>query len=146
MNAQVETSRMRTVYRVLAIVVAAGVALQVAFVAFGSFGMLKAADDGDTVDGSYDNLGQLLHSIGGSVLALVVLVLLVVSFFAGVPRGKRFAGILTGLMVLQYVLAIAAFGAPVIGLLHGLNGLAIAGVAGTASRQARQPAAVTAAA
>jgi hypothetical protein len=135
---------MRTVYRVLAIVVAAGVALQVAFVAFGAFGLLKDADDGVTVDGSYSNLGEDLHSYGGSAIGVLVLVLLIVSFFARVPRGRTLAGVLTGLVVLQFVLAVTAYGVPLIGLLHGLNGLAIAAVASTAARRASGPAPATA--
>ncbi len=126
----------RAAYRVLAIVVMAGVALQVAFVAFGAFGMLSDADDGVTVDGAYDNLGQQLHSFGGSALAVVVLALLVVSFFARVPRGRTLAGVLTGMMVLQFLLAMTGYSVPLLGTLHGLNGLAMAGVAGTAARRA----------
>jgi hypothetical protein len=46
--------------------------------------------------------------------------------------------------VLQFLLAVVSFGLPALGVLHGLNGLAIAAVAGMASRRAAQPAAAVA--
>jgi heme A synthase len=126
----------RAAYRVLATLVMAGVVLQVAFMAFGAFGLAADAEDGVTVDGSYRNLGQNLHGLGGMVIALLVLVLLIVSFFARVPRGRTLAGVLVVLVALQFVLATSAYGLPALGALHGLNGLAIAGVAGVAARRA----------
>jgi hypothetical protein len=130
---------MKSAYRVLATLIAIGVAAQVAFIAFGTFRTAADADDGVTIDGSYGNTGLDLHSIGGSVIGVLVVVLLVVSLFARVPRGRTFAAILVALVALQFVLAVASFGVPAIGLLHGLNGLAIAAVAGVAGRMARAP-------
>src|SRR5262245_12687321 len=117
---------MRSAYRVLAILIAIGVAVQVAFIAFGAFQTHADADDGVTIDGSYGNTGLDLHSIGGSVIAALVLALLVVSLFARVPRGRMFALILVGMVALQFVLAITSYDVPALGVLHGLNGLAIA--------------------
>jgi hypothetical protein len=130
---------MKSAYRVLATLIAIGVAAQVAFIAFGTFRTAADADDGVTIGGSYGNTGLDLHSIGGSVIGVLVVVLLVVSLFARVPRGRTFAAILVALVALQFVLAVASFGVPAIGLLHGLNGLAIAAVAGVAGRMARAP-------
>jgi hypothetical protein len=64
----------------------------------------------------------------------------VVSLFAKVERGRTLAGVLFGLVLLQFVLATAAYGVPAVGALHGVNGLAIAAVAGIAARRAREPA------
>ena len=128
---------MKSAYRVIATLIAVGVAVQVALIAFGAFTTAADAEDGVTVDGSYGNTGLDLHGIVGMVLGVVVLALLIVSLFAKVPRGRFFALILVGLTVLQFVLATVSFGLPALGLLHGLNGLAIAGVAGTAGRMAR---------
>ncbi len=47
------------------------------------------------------------------------------------------AGIVVGLVALQIVLAVVSFGIPALGVLHGINGLAIAGVAGMASAPRR---------
>lgn len=131
---------MKSAYRVLTIVIAIGVAAQVAFIAFGTFTTSADAEDGVTIDSAYKNSGLDLHSIGGSVIAVLVLALLIVSFFAKVNHGVRNALILVGLVALQFVLAMTAYGLPAIGLLHGLNGLAIAGFAGMAGRQVAAPA------
>jgi Family of unknown function (DUF6220) len=128
---------MKSAYRVLATLIAIGVAAQVAFIAFGMFRTSADAEDGVTIDGSYDNTGIDLHAIGGNVIGVLVLALLIVSFFARVPRGRMFALILVGLVVAQFVLAVTSFGVPLLGALHGLNGLAIAAVAGVAGRTAR---------
>jgi hypothetical protein len=70
---------------------------------------------------------------------LLALVLLILSFLTDVPRGRTLAGIIVGLVVLQFLLAVVSFGLPAVGILHGINGLAIAGVAGAASRRASSP-------
>jgi hypothetical protein len=67
------------------------------------------------------------------------LILLILSFLTDVPRGRMLAGIIVGLVVLQFLLAVVSFGLPALGVLHGINGLAIAGVAGAASRRAASP-------
>jgi heme A synthase len=66
---------------------------------------------------------------------LLAIALLVVSFFAHVPRGVRWAGALFGLVVLQVMLAYVAFGAAVVGLLHGVNALALFATAVLAGRR-----------
>ncbi len=131
---------MRAVYRLLAIVVTAGVLVQLVFMAFGAFTVAADAEDGVTIDGAYSNTGQSLHRIGGTTIGVVVLVLLIVSFFAKVQRGIRLAAALVGLTVLQIMLATVAFGVPALGALHGLNAMAIATVAEMAARAARKQA------
>lgn len=126
---------MRAAYRVLAVVVMVGVALQVASIAFGVFGLEADAEDGATVNRDYQNFGLDWHSIAGTAMGVVVLALLVVSFFAKVERGRTLAGVLVGLVLLQLVLATVAFGVPAVGALHGLNGLAIGGIAAAAARR-----------
>jgi hypothetical protein len=137
---------MRATYRVLASLIAAGVMLQVAAIALAGFTISKDAGDGATIDANYNNIGQQWHSIGGSVIGLLAIIFLIVSFLTNVPRGRTLAGIVVGLVVLQILLAVVSFGLPALGVLHGINGLAIAGVAGMASRKAAQPAAAAAAA
>jgi hypothetical protein len=133
---------MRAAYRVIASLIAAGVMLQVAAISLAGFTISKDAGDAATIDANYNNLGQQWHSIGGSVIGLLAIIFLIVSFMTNVPRGRTLAGIVVGLVVLQVLLAVVSFGLPAVGVLHGLNGLAIAGVAGMASRKAAQPAAV----
>ena len=132
---------MRAVYRIVAILITVAVALQVASIALAGFTVAKDADDGTTIGADYSNFGQSYHSMAGMVIALLALILLIVSFLTDVPRGRMLAGIVVGLVAVQFVLAVAAFGLPALGILHGLNGLAIAGVASTAAgRAASKPA------
>ncbi|MGW5194904.1 hypothetical protein ACWEOO_37010 [Kribbella sp. NPDC004138] len=127
---------MRNVYRVLGLLIAIAVVLQVASIAFAGFTIAKDADDGTSIGADYSNFGQSYHSIAGSVIALLALAFLIVSFLTDVPRGRVLAGIVVGLVVLQFLLAVVSFGVPALGLLHGINGLAIAGVASAAARRA----------
>lgn len=139
---------MRGAYRVLAGLIALCVVLQASFIAGAWFGVIKDMDDGAVLDKNYDgNLGHMLHSIfGTAAIPLLGLILLIVSFFAKVPGGVKWAGIVFGLIVLQVLLAFVSFGVPAVGALHGINAIAVLGTAITASRLASSPAPVTQAA
>jgi hypothetical protein len=129
---------MRSVYRVLAGLVAVGVVLQAMFIALGWFTAIKDMDDGLVIDKNYDgNTGHMLHGqFGMMVIPIIALLLLIVSFFAKVQGGVRWALYVVGLVVLQIALAFVSFGAPIVGTLHGLNAFALAAVAVMASRRA----------
>lgn len=129
---------MRATYRVLAGLVAIGVVLQAMFIALAWFTAIKDIDDGLVVDKNYDgNTGHMLHGqFGMMVIPLIALLLLVVSFFAKVPGGIKWALYVVGLVALQIALAFVSFGAPVVGLLHGLNAFALIAVASMAARRA----------
>jgi hypothetical protein len=138
---------MRAAYRVLASLVAVGVVLQAMFIALGGFTAIKDIDGGAVFDKNSDlNAGQTLHgTVGMMVIPIIALLLLIVSFFAKVDGGIKWALYVVGLVVLQIALAFLSFSAPVVGLLHGLNAFALAAVASLASRRAsRAPAAATA--
>lgn len=133
---------MRATYQWLARLIALGVVLQAAFIAFGTFEVFNAVDDGKVFTGDTDdyNAGQALHSIFGvMVIPLLAVLLLIVSFFVKTKGAVWSALAVLGLIVLQFVLALVSFGAPVIGLLHGINAFAIAGVAGFAGGRAGKP-------
>ena len=130
---------MRGAYRILAGLIAIGVVLQAAFVAAGWFTVMHDTDSGAVYDkNTGDNWGQVAHStVGMMVIPVIALVLLIVSFFAGIPGGVKWAGITFGVTVLQIVLAFGGYGAPIVGALHGINAFALAGVASVAMRKAR---------
>ncbi|WP_405056390.1 DUF6220 domain-containing protein [Kribbella sp. NBC_01505] len=130
---------MRNVYRVTAMLIALAVGLQVASIALAGFTVAKDANDGAAIGADYTNFGQNYHSMAGMVIGLLALVLLVVSFLTDVPRGRVLAGVIVGLVALQFVLATVSFGLPALGVLHGLNGLAIGAMAGTAIGRAATP-------
>ncbi|NUU16191.1 hypothetical protein HP550_02870 [Cellulomonas humilata] len=128
---------MKTAYRVLAYLVATGVFVQAGAIAYAWFATLNDLDGGAVIDSDWEgNLGHAMHGIVGTmVIPLLVIALLIVSFFAKFPGAVRYALIILGLLVLQIVLAFVAFGAPVVGALHGANALAILGVSITAAQR-----------
>ncbi|MFC5261194.1 hypothetical protein ACFPJ1_03650 [Kribbella qitaiheensis] len=132
---------MRSAYRVLAGLISLGVLVQAMSIALAWFTVLKDIDGGAVLTENSDrNFGHNLHSIFGiMVIPLLAILLLIVSFFAGVAGGVKWAAIVFGLVVLQIALAFVAFGVPAIGALHGANALALIGVAGIAARRASGP-------
>jgi heme A synthase len=76
-----------------------------------------------------------LHHSFAYVVVLFAVALLAVSFGAKVQHGVRWAAIPLGLVVVQFFLAYAAYSAAIVGVLHGLNALAIFAVALLAGRR-----------
>ncbi len=136
---------MRATYKYLAYAVPVLVAVQAAAIAFAFFGLGKWVEDGGTLDKAAmegndlsftGDLGFMVHSIDGQMLIpLVALALLVVSFFAKIPGGTKWAAFVLLDVVFQIALAFTAFGAPVVGMLHGLNALFLAWLGWTAARR-----------
>jgi hypothetical protein len=129
---------MRVAYRVLAMLVAAGVVVQAAAIAFALFDIEKKTDDGQLYSKDTHNGGIALHSVlGNMVIPIIALLLLIVSFFAAIPGGVKWAAITFGVLVLQVVLAFAGDALPAVGVLHAINAFALAAVASIAMRKAR---------
>lgn len=129
---------MKQTYRVLAGLIALGVVVQAAAIALAWFGVIADIEDGGTFTSDSDgNVGHALHGIVGMmVIPLLALVLFVISFFAKVRSGTKYAGLLLLAVVVQVVLAFVAFGVPAVGALHGINALVIFGLALATARQA----------
>lgn len=149
---------MRTVYRGLAYAIAALVALQAAFIAYAVSGLAHWIQQGGTLDAAAfseestvevgGGAGFMLHGMTGTLLIpLLALVLLVISFFARIPGGTKWAAIVFGLVVLKYALVLVGriAGLPFLGALHGLNALILFGAAVTAGIRLRRVAPVRAA-
>jgi heme A synthase len=126
------------------------VALQAAFIAYAVSGLSKWIQEGGTLDASVfaegstvevgGEAGFAFHAISGTFLIpLVALILVIVSFFAKIPGGTKWALIVFGVVVVQYALAFFARLAevPLLGALHGLNALILFGVAVTAAMRVR---------
>lgn len=128
---------MRAAYRYLGFGVALMVLFQAAVLAFGVFDLGKHVEDTGSIDkDTAENITGLgLHGIGAIILSVLVLALLVVSFFVKAEGAVKWAGIVFGLTLLQWVLAILAFSVPAIGLLHGVNAFAVAAAASLAARR-----------
>lgn len=126
---------MRTLYRVLAYLVAALVIVQAAMHAWASAGIAAYLGAGGTIDETAmpdfpEFVGIIVHGMNGMyVIPLVALALLVVSFFAKVPGGTMWAAIVLGLVVLQVTLGLLGHELTFLALLHGVNALLLFGSA-----------------
>lgn len=137
---------MKNVYRVLALLVAAGVMVQAAAIAFGMFGLIKWIENGGSLDKSTELTpdiggftGFSLHGTAGiMVIPVIALLFLVSSFFAKVPGGIKWALIVFGVTVLQVALGLFSHSLAGLGWLHGANALILFGVAVTAAMRVRR--------
>ena len=137
---------MRSAYKYLAYAIDALILLQAAAIAWAVFGLTSWVEDGNTltkakIDGSStlfsEENGFAIHGINGTALIpLVGLVLLIISFFAKVPEGPKYAGMLFGGIVLQVVLGMAAHAVPALGFIHGFWALLLFWLAYRTAKQA----------
>jgi heme A synthase len=118
---------MRAAYRYLAMAIATGVVLQAAAIAFGAFALLKEVDDGTQLEGEYENAGLTIHILlGDMVIPLLALALLVVGIvLRAQPAASKWAWVVFGLVVVQFLLGGFAHDLPGLGVLHGANALLI---------------------
>jgi heme A synthase len=139
---------MRTVYRVFAYAIAALVAVQSAAIGYAVFAQLNWIDTGGTLDKSAFDTGapgtgaMIFHALDGGVVLLLSLALLVVSFFAKIPKGVRWAVIVLVATIVQIALGTLSHMLAAIGAVHGAVALVLFGVAVMAAMRARKPAAV----
>lgn len=143
---------MRKTYRFLANAIAALVVVQAGAIAWAFFGLANEIDKNGLVvnkaclesEGCGDftaEWGFAIHMFfnGTVLIPLVALILLVVSFFAKVPGGVKYAAGIFGLIVLQ-VIVLPMLSREVgsgFGALHGVNALVLMGVAIMAGQRAR---------
>lgn len=134
---------MRTTYSVLARLIALLIVVQAMMIIFAVSGLFHWVDDGNTLDkavmdGWADDpptflgaFGHFFHAlIGPMAIALLALIMLIVSFFAKIPRGVPLALTVVVLVVLQYMLGLwSASESPWFGLVHGLNAFLLLGAA-----------------
>jgi heme A synthase len=140
---------MKTAYRVLAYAIAALVAVQAAAIGYAVFAQLHWIEDGNTIDGASFESGApgtaafLFHALNGGVFLLVALALVIVSFFAKIPRGVRWAVIVLVCTVVQIALGTLSRLLAPIGAVHGAVALVLFGVAVMAAMRAQKPAAIS---
>jgi hypothetical protein len=136
---------MRATYRVLAFIIAVEVVVQAAMMAFAAAGLFIWIDkDGGVLDKASleaepdftGAVGFMIHGINGlMIIPLIALIFLIVSFFAKIPGGVRWAATVFGLVVLQVLLGLFGHENAYLGLLHGVNALAVLGTAINAGRR-----------
>src|SRR3954453_20034722 len=109
---------MKGAYRVFGYLIAAEVVIQAAAIALAVFGLGKWIEDGGTLtksvmendDTSINGvIGFAIHGINGTmIIPILGLLFLIISFFAKVPGGIKWASITFGLIVLQVLLGMFA--------------------------------------
>jgi heme A synthase len=148
---------MRKTYQILAWIIVGGVVVQAAAIALGFGGMASHVNQGGVIDkaliesrtlGNFTGeIGFPIHAlVGGVVIPLATLLLVGVSFFARVPRGRTMALVVLGLVFVQVMAGYSITDLPYLGLLHGANALALLVSALVAARRAREPLPMTASA
>lgn len=124
---------MKQIYRALAYLIAAGVVVQAAAIAYAVFGMFEWVAAGGTIDKALiesDNpqiggiAGFNLHQlVGVTILPLLALLFLISSFVARVPGGIKWALIVLAATLAQSLLGIYAHHSSAVGWLHGAMAL-----------------------
>lgn len=141
---------MRKTYQILAWIIVAGVVVQAASIALGFGGMSSHVNKGGVVDKALVESGTLgnftgeigfpIHAIvGGIVIPVATLLLVAISFFAKVTRGRTWALVVLGLVFVQTMAGYSIRDLPYLGLLHGANALALLLSALAAARRAGEP-------
>ena len=125
---------MNSAFRIWASIVSLAIIVQVGLAGYGAFHAVDVSDDKGTIGKDSVSDGFSVHTALGYIILLAALILLILALVArrgGDPaRVKWSAGIL-GLIVLQILLAWAGDATPWLGIFHGINALAVAGIAGS---------------
>jgi hypothetical protein len=137
---------MRSVYRVLAYLIGLEVVIQAAAIAFAIAGLGTWIQSGGVLDaaamesesiGFTGEGGFMIHGLNGQMIVpLLALLLLICSFFAKIPGGVTWAGLVLLTVVVQVLLGIFSHGAPALGMLHGAVALVLFSLAVIAARRA----------
>jgi heme A synthase len=138
---------MKTVYRVLAFAIAAMVAIQAGAIGYAVFAQLHWIENGGTLDeASFESApgfgAYIFHALNGATVLLLALALLIISFFAKIPQGVRWAVIVLACTIVQIALGTVSRLVSQIGAVHGAVALVLFGVAVMAAMRARKPAVV----
>jgi len=143
---------MRSAFLWLSRLMALFVVVQAMTIVFAVSGLFSwVINDGGVLDEStYKNwestpptwtgaIGHGIHLLAGErVIPVVALVLLIVSFFAKVPKGVAVAAVIFVLVLLQTVTGIKGHTMPYLGLWHGLGAFLIFGAAMAAAMMAKK--------
>jgi len=126
---------MNAAFRIWASLVSLAVIVQVGLAAYGGFHAVDVSDDKGAITKHGVEDGFNAHAALGYVILLAVLVLMLLAYFArsgpGGASRPKWAGILLVLLIVQVLLAWLGGAVAGLGVLNGMNALAVAGVAGS---------------
>lgn len=145
---------MRQTYKILARIIAILVVIQAMTMVLAVAGFFHWIDGGGTADSSTlkdenfpdftGSVGFMIHGISGmNAIPLAALLLLIVSFFAKVPRGVLLAVVVFVSTAVQIAAGLMAHDVPAIGLVHGVNAFILFGAALAAAQAAKTESAET---
>jgi hypothetical protein len=125
---------LNSVFRIWASIVSLAIIIQVGLAGYGAFHAADVSDDKGSIGKKAVSDGFSAHNALGYIIllaALILLVLAVVQRRTGSPGRVQWSAGIFGLIVVQVLLAWAGGAADWLGVLHGMNALAVAGVAGS---------------
>ncbi|MFF5791766.1 hypothetical protein ACFY5D_06945 [Paeniglutamicibacter sp. NPDC012692] len=121
---------MRTAYKIVAHLISLAVVVQAAVVAWSMFEAIALLQRGIMPAGP--PFAAILHgNIGMYVVPVLAIALVAIALFA--HAGLKWALLTLLAVALQIALAFAAFGAPWLGMLHGINAFAVLALAEVAA-------------
>ncbi len=140
---------MRTAYRWLAWLIGIEVVVQAAFMVYAIAGLgIYVDQDGGVLDKAAfeseeslfpEMVGFFVHGTNGMmIIPALALILLIVSFFAKVPGGVMWAGLVLLAVVVQVTLGLFGHEVAILGMLHGINALILFSLAVYTGVRARE--------
>ena len=116
---------MRATFRYLTSALFVAVVVQVGLAAFGAFDAVHKSKHAPITHKTIDN-GFGAHAALGYIIILIMLALVIVAAAGRLgPTPLRFAGALLLAGIIQAILGAISTSAPAVGVLHGINALAI---------------------
>jgi hypothetical protein len=124
---------MRKAYQIICHIIAACVVIQAAVIAWSTFTILNATNDGGAAFVEEGVSGFIVHSaVGQLVIPLLAITLLVLALIG--RAGMKWAAWLLVAVLVQLALGYTSFEIPGLGLLHGINAFVILGLAEMGAR------------
>jgi len=124
------------------------VAIQAGAIGYAVFAQFNWIEEGGTFDKAAFDTGApgtgafMFHALFAGAVLLASLVMLIISFFAKIPHGVRWAVIVLIATIVQIALGVLSHLLAAIGALHGAAALVLFGVAVMAAMRSGKPAAV----
>jgi hypothetical protein len=121
-------------FRIWSSVVSLAIVVQVGLAAYGAFHAVDESDDKGVIGKKAVSDGFNPHAALGYIILLTAIILVVLAFLSrrdGAQWRLRWSGLILGLIVVQILFAWLGGAVAWLGILHGMNALAVAGFAGS---------------
>ena len=124
---------MSSAFRIWSSLVSLAIIVQVGLAAYGAFHAVDESDDKGSIGKNAVSDGFNAHSALGYIILLAAIILVVLAFVSRRHAGwrVRWSLLILGLIVVQVLFAWLGDAVAGLGVLHGMNALAVAGFAGS---------------